>query len=1101
MAIRIVRNEAGNCINFQGSSNPTYFNACLSGQVDANDNTKVHVINDVITGLTGETHYEFYALPYTELEDKDGNAFADAQEAADYITANANVIGLGGSGIDLSGQDVCFHLDATSTSILLSTGHAFGVNTIKAVADGGDISIISIDTNDSITHFTGLEVGKACVGSAVIGGGLNDVINTLNELFTVGAFESIVIADPYSTMIADVSGVLAGYTLEGSTVVDPIGNDVAGNSASGNYAGLKSTATIDQAGEYFTFDIRGEGQIGFGLVHSDASFAAGHYSGSASYADPATFAVSNSAHYGYQFSHWFHPTPNGSWTNYGANTSYSMKAGWSSWDGQADWLAGNPVKIRVGLDTNGYISIESLMDDGSWRVHARTSYAAVEGAEFHLGIKMANSAPRVYSAPMVHLLEPAAPAMYFRHIESPDGNWHYPLFATEEEANYYDLQNGGTGTSSTNVYPDEPTFSTWYEPTNGHTQNGTQSPEDFVTLFMSNPINWTEITSQTNADLAPTAYSDYTLTVNELATLHHQTQPADSGYTTSFSNLPAGVVDIGGGELSGSAPEVTGDYVANPSDTYTITVTRTNSYGSASGTLTLVVTNLTAPVNAISGFNHVAGTTAMIDSDTMDSGSVVHVNTTVADGERFVIEKAYIEANILPNLVAANDMYIIGLANQPETFGTLDLTDFDAAIVWEYESASSHTFKFYRDGSVVQNIVINSLTQAFYDYAIEVNGTSAWLIACNVNSIMNEPSPADGGTFSHTYEATSIEDTAPVTICMAALNTTGDISTTDIETIDTPAAPAGIITSWTKALDFSGSSERAEMVSTSTVYNPMMMAGTSQTVAQNGGLTSGHPWATACVFKIDGNNSNQHIWNVGEGAGSTDDNISLRVDSGGALFFEWGRDGARNSYLVATNLGSAAWYGLTVAHKGMRFSGADATNANLQSVFDIDLWYNSGGNWIQNPNTPAGTRTWTATGGRMDRSVTGSLTIGGRGSNRSFHGKVASFVTTTLKNNDNLPSNDELKEMLTDPMGWLATYKEGNTFRRSYFTDETNWDTANLSTKASGTQVFLMGDGTNDSYSNMIRNQVAPTDQNYTKLNMISMVSNDIENVTIAGLS
>jgi len=46
-----------------------------------------------------------------------------------------------------------------------------------------------------------------------------------------------------------------------------------------------------------------------------------------------------------------------------------------------------------------------------------------------------------------------------------------------------------------------------------------------------------------------------------------------------------------------------------------------------------------------------------------------------------------------------------------------------------------------------------------------------------------------------------------------------------------------------------------------------------------------------------------------------------------------------------------------------------------------------------------------------------------------------------------------------------------------------------------------MGDGTNDSYSNMIRNQVAPTDQNYTQLNMISMVSNDIENVTIAGLS
>ena len=75
----------------------------------------------------------------------------------------------------------------------------------------------------------------------------------------------------------------------------------------------------------------------------------------------------------------------------------------------------------------------------------------------------------------------------------------------------------------------------------------------------------------------------------------------------------------------------------------------------------------------------------MIDADTMDDGSVVHVNNTVADGERFVIEKAYVETNILPSLNAANDKYIIGLSNQPETFGTLELADFDTAIVWEYE--------------------------------------------------------------------------------------------------------------------------------------------------------------------------------------------------------------------------------------------------------------------------------------------------------------------------------------------------------------------------------------------------------------------------------
>jgi hypothetical protein len=834
MAIRIRRNEAGNCITFEGSSNPVYWNSCLSGEVDSTDPNAVNVVNDVITAQSGVTQYEFFRIPYTDFEDKDGNSFASAQETADYITANANVIGLSGEGIDLTGETVCFSLDATSTSIMLDTGHAFGVNTIKAIADAdGTIHIVSNDGADDITHFHHLDASNTCVNNAIVSGGLNDVVNTLNELFTVGAFESVVIADPFSTMVADVDGVdIVNPTYVGNAI-DPVGVDVFGASASGSLNGYLSTETIDQAGEYFTFDIRVEGTIGFGLVHSQASYDGGYYSGNATYANPANFGTYNSQHGGFQFSHWFHPTPNGSWTNYGANTSYSMRAGWSNFNGtteQADWLAGNPIKVRVGLDANGFISIETLRNGTDWVVHSRTSYPSVEGVEYRLGIKMGDTNVRLNTLPKVHLLEPTAPTMYFRYIESPDGVFHYPLFATEEEANYFDLQNGGTGTSSTNVYPDEPTYATWYEPTNGHTDNGTVAPTSAI-LFEGNPINWTEITSLANADLAPTAFTDSTFTVNELSAVNIQLHPSDAPYTTSIvdTNNSGLTLDSNGVHLNGSAPEVLNDYNTNPSDTYTIEVVRTNAYGSASGTLTLVVNNLTAPVTAISGFNHHSDSTAMIDADTMDDGSVVHVNTTVADGERFVIEKAYVQNNILPSLNAVNDMYIIGLSNTSADFTTLELSDFDTAIVWEYETASSHTFKFYRDGSVVQNIVVNSMTQAFYDYAIEVNGTSAWLIACNINSIMNEPSPADGGNFSHTYEATSIEDTAPVTIHMATLNTSGDISTTDIETITTPAPSATTLTSWAKALDFSGS-EYAKHVNNSMFYQPLQMAGLANLV-------------------------------------------------------------------------------------------------------------------------------------------------------------------------------------------------------------------------------------------------------------------------------
>ena len=58
---------------------------------------------------------------------------------------------------------------------------------------------------------------------------------------------------------------------------DPIGDDVFASISSGSLNGFKTTETIDQAGEYFTFDIRNEGQIGFGLVLSDAAYAAGNY--------------------------------------------------------------------------------------------------------------------------------------------------------------------------------------------------------------------------------------------------------------------------------------------------------------------------------------------------------------------------------------------------------------------------------------------------------------------------------------------------------------------------------------------------------------------------------------------------------------------------------------------------------------------------------------------------------------------------------------------------------------------------------------------------------------------------------------------------------
>lgn len=984
MAIRITRNEEGNCITFVGSSNPAYWNACLSAQLNESDPTRVDIINDIRSQNEENTQYEFYAVSFDDFADRDGNSFADAQAMVDYVNANANVIGVSSVGTNLNGIDVNFRLDDTSTSIIMDNGSSFGVNTIKAVADAdGTIHIHAIgggtpsssDEPDEHKYFEGLEHTNVSVNGVAVSGGLHDVVNVLNEFFTVGPFEEVVISDPFSTMVADVDGVDADYTLEGSTAVDPSGDDIFSNSSTGNYAGLKSTATINQAGEYFTFDIRGEGQIGFGLVHSDASYSGGFYSGNSNYADPASFAVSNSAHYGFQFSHWFHPTPNGSWTNYGANTGFIRGAGWYNWESQDEWLAGDPVKVKVGVDENGFIAISTLQDDNTtWVLHARSSYPVPEGSEFHLGIKAASSLPRVYTEPKVHLLAEddtptsigdtnidifgsatgtlasgvtvsdasgdndgfitvetisesgeyfefevnenedhliglfsendydvatvqadtaswskgkymffggrintneqlttsvyknesgatigstvlqrpsgcthfrigfdtqgratiwsstdginfvasmhhssaaptgdykfiwvadtngatfesitkgqlsSAPTMQFRYIESPDGVFHYPLFATEEEANWYDLHHNGTvgtGTSETINFVDDPTFTNWYRPTTGYTNDATTAPSGET--FQGSNIIWTEVTSFTNADLAPPQFTATTLTVNEFDSVNYQTQPQDTGYVTTITNLPPFLMDFGGGIIAGSAPEVTSDYIANPSDTYSITVTRTNSYGSSEGTLTLIVNNLTAPViQAISGFTHNGSSTALIDDNVMDDGSVVDVDETLDEAQRFIINKNYVETNILPSILNTGGKYYIGVLNSGADVSSIEDADWDFALVWEYQSATTHKYRVIKDGVEQHSVNIGSNTNALYDYAIELYDGDAWLIGCNVNAINTEPSPALGGSFTNATQV-ALGESKPVTISFAYVGSdSANFSENDLSEIVLP---------------------------------------------------------------------------------------------------------------------------------------------------------------------------------------------------------------------------------------------------------------------------------------------------------------------------
>ena len=94
MAIRITRNEAGNCITFVGSSNPVYWNACLSAQLNESNSALVDIINDIRSANEETIQYEFYAVNAADFADKDGNAFGSPQDMVDYVNLNANVTGV-----------------------------------------------------------------------------------------------------------------------------------------------------------------------------------------------------------------------------------------------------------------------------------------------------------------------------------------------------------------------------------------------------------------------------------------------------------------------------------------------------------------------------------------------------------------------------------------------------------------------------------------------------------------------------------------------------------------------------------------------------------------------------------------------------------------------------------------------------------------------------------------------------------------------------------------------------------------------------------------------------------------------------------------------
>ena len=644
--------------------------------------------------------------------------------------------------------------------------------------------------------------------------------------------------------------------------------------------------------------------------------------------------------------------------------------------------------------------------------------------------------------------------------------------------------------------------------------------------------------SATVFDSAPSGHAPASMTWNGVSTLNagttyrfifHPSMEADdtiefrlaSDNTTVYTT---GITTFGSGD-----PDFTSAYkgieFAVPTDAPPLKMYYYNSHGGGAyhPTLGLPISisgsTFVTSVTGITQEGPVANQTGNNLFDANDYGWL-SVDETLGAGERLVMNTAFL-ADLVDAMPVGSEVKI-GLKDTGWAATTAD-TNFEGALRFVISKGSSVTFRTWQGNTSTSLIstTVAGITSNNIAASLEITNSGNNVRFCirsdstnNVDSVTatayadwNSSYKVQTGDQGYGITSTDIMILGKDLTAGAAMDT-ADVTWTGLSEISVPTPATTLTTNWTKALDFSGSSERTQQVANDSNRCPIMMGGVSTTVtgsATAGKTTahsSGRPWATAVVFQVDGNSSNQHIWNLGEGAGSTDDNIYLRLDANRNLYFGWGRSGALNELHMGSGLSTSAWYGVYIGFTGERLSGADATATNLADCFDIRYVNLSTG--IAGSSLSTFTNWGSAnssTGGRMDRQFAGAMTIGGRGANRNFHGKVASMVVTTLPLNVNMPNTTEISMMVRDPMQWVQDYKVGNNFRLPWQGTNAGFNfSMNDGSSSYATQVWLMGDGTSDAYS-QIRNQVWPATQNYTPMNMISMTSNDIQTVNISGLT
>ena len=265
--ITVKSNNNGSCIVFEGSTVPAYWYSCLRAEVDAEDPTRINIINDLRSN--DEEAYEFYKMDFTLFLDEDGNSFADAPAAVQYINERVNPTVTTGGTTFAQTESMDFERDATNTTIMFSNGDTYGVNSIVAAA-AADGTINIQTTKANVVLYQGLNHENLTIAGADSGATITTVVNALNAYFTVSPVSAG--GDAVLSFEVDGGTTTTGNLQEGQNPVTGTPTHLYttdSDTTSGHGARFWSNETIDQAGEYFTVKITGQGRFILGLVDQD----------------------------------------------------------------------------------------------------------------------------------------------------------------------------------------------------------------------------------------------------------------------------------------------------------------------------------------------------------------------------------------------------------------------------------------------------------------------------------------------------------------------------------------------------------------------------------------------------------------------------------------------------------------------------------------------------------------------------------------------------------------------------------------------------------------------------------------------------------------